>query len=301
MSARRPTIVVHDLAQAVGALRASAAAGVPVTLWSAPGAAAYAGLGFIGAVFRQAGEAVPEARHDVVVDCGASGVLAHEALNRGFSGVAFSGRGAMRKTLEAIAAQESRRLVTAGTGRAALDLAHSEAPERASAAYLAQRRAAPRSGRDAADRRIAAMDAASPARARAAVGSPWRTALFERHRSGSVDGDWPVAVLGPSIAAAVGARSHTLRLSRATAAKQRARHRDIEVEDYARLQRILDEGEWFKQSATNALGFVEEDGRLWRAVLKVTRDRSKTYLTSFHRVDPSRLRRARETLERIGG
>ena len=131
------------------------------------------------------------------------------------------------------------------------------------------------------------MDAASPARARAAVGSPWRTALFERHRSGSVDGDWPVAVLGPSIAEAVGARSHTLRLSSETAAKQHARHRDIEVEDYARLQRILDEGEWFKQSTTHALGFVEEDGRLWRAVLKVTGDRSKTYLTSFHRVRPA--------------
>ena len=300
MSARRPAIVVHDLDQAVGALRAAAAAGVPVTLWSAPGAAAYAGLGFIGAVFRQAGEAIPEARHDVVVDCGASGVLAHEALSRGFSGVAFSDRGAMRKTLEAIAAQEGRRLVTAGPGRAALDLARSAAPEQDSAAFLAKHRP-PRSSRVAADRRIAAMDAASPARARAAVGSPWRTALFERHRSGSVDGDWPVAVLGPSIAEAVGARSHTLRLSSETAAKQHARHRDIEVEDYARLQRILDEGEWFKQSTTHALGFVEEDGRLWRAVLKVTGDRSKTYLTSFHRVDPSRLRRARETLERIGG
>ena len=300
MSARRPAIVVHDLDQATAALRAAAAAGVAVTLWSAPGAAAYAGLGFLRALFEQAGETVPEARHDVVIDCAGSAVLAHEALSRDFSGVAFSGRGAMRKTLGAIAAQEGRRLVTAGPGRAALDLARSAAPERDSAAFLAKRRP-PRSSRVAADRRIAEMDAASPAIARAAVGSPWRTALFERHCSGAVDCDWPVAVLGPLIAEAVGARSHTLRLSRETAAKQRARHRDIEVEDYARLQRILDEGEWFKQSATNALGYVEEDGRLWRAVLKIAKDRSKTYLTSFHRVDPPRLWRARKTLERIWG
>ena len=47
MSARRPANIVHDLDQAIGALRAAAAAGVPVTLWSAPGAAAYAGLGFL--------------------------------------------------------------------------------------------------------------------------------------------------------------------------------------------------------------------------------------------------------------
>ena len=141
MSGRRPAIVVHDLAQAVGALRAAAAAGVAVTLWSAPGAAAYAGLGFLRALFEQAGETVPEARHDVVIDCAGSGVLAHEALSRGFSGVAFSGRGAMRKTLEAVAAQEGRRLVSAGPGRRALDLAHSTDPERDAAAHLAKRRA----------------------------------------------------------------------------------------------------------------------------------------------------------------
>ena len=142
MSARQPAIVVHDLAQAVGALRAAAAAGVPVTLWSAPGAAAYAGLGFLGAVFAQAGETVPEARHDVVIDCAGSGVLAHEALSRGFSGVAFSGRGTMRETLRAIAEAEGRQLITARPGKGALDLAHSTDPERDTAAYLAKRRSA---------------------------------------------------------------------------------------------------------------------------------------------------------------
>ena len=64
MSVRRPAIVVHDLDQAIGALRAAAAAGVPVTLWSAPGAVSYAGLGFLGAVFGKAKETVPEADHD---------------------------------------------------------------------------------------------------------------------------------------------------------------------------------------------------------------------------------------------
>ena len=138
---RRPAIVVHDLDQATAALRAAAAAGVPVTLWSAPGAAAYAGLGFLGSVFEKAREAVPEARHDAVVDCAASGVLAHEALSRGFAGVAFTGRGTMRRTLQAIAEAEGRRLVTAGPGRGALDLARSDAPERDCALYLAKRRA----------------------------------------------------------------------------------------------------------------------------------------------------------------
>ena len=141
MTARRPAIVVHDLDQATAALRAAAAAGVPVTLWSAPGAAAYAGLGFLRAVLSQAAEVVPEAEHDAVVDCRGSAVLAHEALSLGFAGVAFAGRGAMRKTLQAIADEHGGRLVTAGPGRGALDLGHSAAPERDSADYLANRRA----------------------------------------------------------------------------------------------------------------------------------------------------------------
>ena len=140
MSSRRPAIVVHDLVQAVGALRAAVTAGVPVTLWSAPGAVSYAGLGFLAAVFEKAREAVPEADHDVVVDCRGSAVLAHEALSRGFAGVAFTGRGAMRNTLQAIADGQSGRLITAGPGRRALDLAHSVDPERDSAAFLAKGR-----------------------------------------------------------------------------------------------------------------------------------------------------------------
>ena len=138
MSSRRPAIVVHDLDQAIGALHAAAAAGVPVTLWSAPGSASYAGLGFLEAVFEQAQEAVPEADHDAVVDCRGSAVLAHEALSRGFAGVAFTGRGAMRKTLQAVAHGQKGRLITAGPARGALDLAQSADPERDSAAYLAR-------------------------------------------------------------------------------------------------------------------------------------------------------------------
>ena len=140
MSARRPAIVVHDLDQAIGALRAAAAAGVPVTLWSAPGAVSYAGLGFLRTVFEKAGEAVPEADHEAVVDCRGSAVLAHEALSRGFARVAFTGRGTMRKTLHAIADGQNGRLITAGPGRGALDLAFSADPERDSAAFLAKRR-----------------------------------------------------------------------------------------------------------------------------------------------------------------
>ena len=42
-----------------------------------------------------------------------------------------------------------------------------------------------------------------------------------------------------------------------------------------------------------------EDGQLWRAVLKATRDRSEIYLVTFHRAQPDDLARARNRLQRI--
>ena len=52
----------------------------------------------------------------------------------------------------------------------------------------------------------------------------------------------------------------------ATAGKQREHHPDIAPTDYARLQRLLDEGELFRDrySPRAATAFLEEDGRLWR-------------------------------------
>ena len=78
----------------------------------------------------------------------------------------------------------------------------------------------------------------------------------------------------------------------------------MEAEDYARVQRILDEGEVFRSGDRIAIGFLEDEGRLWRAVVKVTEERSKTYLATLHRAQPDDLVRARDRLvkmDREGG
>lgn len=136
----RVIIIVHDAAQAQGALRAARASGVPVTLWSAPGATEYAGLGFLRHIFEGAAEAVPNAPHDVVIDCARSGALAHEAIRSGFSQVAFAGRGEMRTKLTESAEAFDSRLITSGPGRRVLDLNGSDDPERDCTAYLGARR-----------------------------------------------------------------------------------------------------------------------------------------------------------------
>ena len=105
---------------------------------------------------------------------------------------------------------------------------------------------------------------------------------------------------GP-ILTAIGGRSRTVRLSPETAAKQSRHHPDLVPKDYARVQRILDEGELFRdgRSPRVAVGFLEEGNRLWRTAVKATRDGASTYLLTLHRAQPSALRRARERLKKI--
>ena len=155
-------------------------------------------------------------------------------------------------------------------------------------------------GRDAADRLIRKIDAAPPALARAAVGTPWNTSLFRRHLSGASDGDWPVAAMeDAALKSALGAKSGVVRLSGETAAKQTVRHPDLVSADYALVRRILDEGELFKVGRHHAIGFLQVDGKIWSAVVKATSDRSQNYLVSLHRGNRRNLQRVRVRSEKI--
>ncbi len=91
-----------------------------------------------------------------------------------------------------------------------------------------------------------------------------------------------------------------MRLSGRTAGKQRRRHGYLKAEDYARVQRILDEGELF-HDGNGVIGFIEEEGRLWRAVVRVFNDGSETYLNTLHRAQPQDLRTARYRLSKLIG
>lgn len=91
-------IAVHDVSQVRAALAAAEAAGVPVQLRSAPGAAAYAGVGYLQAL----GEAVG---HDLLIDCGEDAGLVMAALRTGCRKLAFSGAGELFERLKDMAEQ----------------------------------------------------------------------------------------------------------------------------------------------------------------------------------------------------
>ncbi len=139
MAASQPTIIVHDLAQALAALGAARAAERAVTLRSAPGAAHYAGLGFLRTLFEAAAEAEPEAAHDAIIDCGDDAALAHEALRLGIRRIAFSGGRSLGAKLADIASQSGAALVIGAPPKGALDLRDSANPARDCADLLTSR------------------------------------------------------------------------------------------------------------------------------------------------------------------
>jgi hypothetical protein len=134
-----PAIVIHSLAQARGALAAAAAFGIEVELWSAPGAAAYAGAGWFQAVIRAARSAVPMASCRAVLDCGDAPGLVLNALRGGLQSVCFTGAPRLAQKLAQIAAArgfELRRTRPATL----LELRHAAEPAAACRAWLERQR-----------------------------------------------------------------------------------------------------------------------------------------------------------------
>ena len=116
-----PVIVVHTLAQAIGALRAASRAERPIILASAPEAGASAGPGWFRELIAAAREAVPSASFSAILDCGGEAGAALAAIRAGVECVLFTGRADVARRLADIAAQHGVRLET-NPPAAALDL-----------------------------------------------------------------------------------------------------------------------------------------------------------------------------------
>ena len=101
------TVIFHDLAAARAALAAARENHTTITLQTAPGVAAYAGVGYLMAVIEQAGAD----KHAAVIDCGEDAGLALAALRTGWKKLLFSGRRDVCAKLAQIAEQQGAEVV----------------------------------------------------------------------------------------------------------------------------------------------------------------------------------------------
>ena len=96
----------------------------------------------------------------------------------------------------------------------------------------------------------------------------------------------PVAVLPDRVQELIGSKSRTVLFSNADAHKQIAKRAGLESEDYALVQRIVEEGRLF-EDATSSKEFILQllvEDKPWAAILHITKDRREIYLKSFRRI-----------------
>jgi len=106
----RRAIVVHGIAHGRAALAASLQVGAAVTMLSAPGAAAAAGVGWFEALVRQLRREFPEASWTAVLDCADRADLVQAAFRQGLGEVCYRGAAETAERLADLAGQYGGRL-----------------------------------------------------------------------------------------------------------------------------------------------------------------------------------------------
>lgn len=102
---------------------------------------------------------------------------------------------------------------------------------------------------------------------------------------GLVSGERPIAVAPTDIKKFLDASSDVVLLSKDTAKKQYREHPEMSVEDYRRIQAMLDQGEVLSDKGLH-LGIIQDQGNWYYAVLKATKTGKAIYLLSFRRSNP---------------
>ena len=89
-------------------------------------------------------------------------------------------------------------------------------------------------------------------------------------------------------------------LSADTVARHLPRFSDLDADDWLRVQRIVDEGEWNTGGPEKRLLWIEDNDKPWLVVLKRT-VRDEIYLQSYRRARSQEIRRIRGRQGEPGG
>lgn len=93
--------------------------------------------------------------------------------------------------------------------------------------------------------------------------------------------EFAVAVLSPEDQALLKAATPTIHLSRISLEEHKAKHPEIGLEDYRRIQEIIESGDMYQQNNYRYI-LLKQGETLYRAAFKMTRDGEKLYfLTLF--------------------
>ncbi|HHL33113.1 MAG TPA: hypothetical protein ENJ30_01970 [Desulfobulbaceae bacterium] len=107
-------------------------------------------------------------------------------------------------------------------------------------------------------------------------------------------GEYPVGLLQPEAATAIGAQTRTVTMSAETAGKQLRVHPELQAGDYVMVQRAIDNGEVIQDGKHHLIYILDQDGYV--TVVKSTRTGQTIWLVSFRRLSSDEAKKDRELL-----
>lgn len=133
--------------------------------------------------------------------------------------------------------------------------------------------------------------AADTALARAALRQVLESPILDQWLKDG-QGELGAGVVDKDVQAGLQAKSHVVRLSRATMEKQAGRHPELDAEAYRQiLPEVLERGMVIADRERNLVFLLDKGGKVWKAAIKTDEQRGKLYLTTFHMADASEVRR----------
>ena len=104
---------------------------------------------------------------------------------------------------------------------------------------------------------------------------------------------WPVAAISKDRIKEMGfdrKTSTVVRLSADTVDSHLKRFSEFTLQDWKRVQKIVDEGEWGRNRPRHRSFWIEQDGKSWRLVIKHT-GHNEIFITTYHQVRQRNVRR----------
>lgn len=119
----------------------------------------------------------------------------------------------------------------------------------------------------------------------AKAGLSARAAARSLVRDGRGGMEYPVAVLKQADREALGTDSQTVLLSTPSLVEHLGAHPEISLADYQRVQAMVDDGEVYQQGDERII-LLSQQGKLYRASIKVDQERRRLYLLSLFETKP---------------
>lgn len=134
------------------------------------------------------------------------------------------------------------------------------------------------------------LDAVNVPLAASTIKSLVQSEAFAQYFS-APSGLFPIGVISDDDAAAIGAKTHTVRLSAETMQKQLRVHPELAVDEYAFVQQAIERGMRI-QDGSSLIYLLELDGYV--TVVKTTGTGKAVFMTSFRRLSSDQVKRDRE-------